>query len=111
ERVLEDVMERLVVEEVADREMDPERARGAHAEPGVEDELGALVRGIVGVARKRAGVAALAVAFEPIAAPRETEEEAVRSTVRKPAILLVAGAEVDGVEPAVRCLGQEPGRK
>src|SRR5438128_288472 len=91
--------------------MNPERARGAHAESGVEDELGALVRGIVGVARKRAGVAALAVAFEPIAAPREAEEEAVRSTVREPAILLVAGAEVDGVEPAIRCLGQEPGRK
>src|SRR5207248_4431347 len=69
---------------------DLDRAGGAHADAGVEDELGALVRGIVRVAGKGAGVAALAVAFEPIAPPCEPEEQAMRSAVRELVALLVA---------------------
>src|SRR5690349_6300460 len=81
QRVLEEVLEGLVVEEVLDFEVEPERPGGAGAGAGVEDELRGQAGRAVVVSRRRRGEAALGIAFEAVAAEREAQAQLVRRAV------------------------------
>ena len=107
ERVLEEVFERAIVEEVLGLDVDPERAGDARPEAGVEDELAAEQGGVVEVARHRRGDAHLAVAFDAVAAAREAEEEAVRRPIRETVSVREPVAAAARVEKAVRRFGEE----
>src|SRR3984893_7565982 len=58
-RVLEDVFEGAVVEQVFHLDVEPDRSHGAHAGPGVEEQLAGDEGGVEGVPRQRGGGAPL----------------------------------------------------
>src|SRR5213082_1644095 len=57
QRVLEEVFEGAVVEQVLRLEIEPERPDGPHADAGIEQQLGREQGGVVIVARHRRGEA------------------------------------------------------
>src|SRR5882724_10035555 len=54
-RVLEDVFEGAVVQQVLDLDVEPDRSYGAHAGSGVEEQRGAEEGGVEGVPGRRGG--------------------------------------------------------
>src|SRR5438105_702059 len=109
--VLKEVLKGAVVEEVLGFEVEPERAVGARAQSGVEEELRALEGRAVLVARHGGGEARFGVALEAVAAPGDPEEEAVRGAIGERLVLRGAGGEVSCLEKAVRSFREEACRQ
>src|SRR6267142_4993498 len=106
-RVLEDVFEGAVVEQVLDLDVEPDRSDGAYAGSGVEQHRGADEGCVEAVPRQRGGEAHLPVPFDAVAPVRETREQPMGRAVGE----LVAVAPVHGVEEAVGELAVEADRK
>src|ERR1700682_2131283 len=66
-RVLEDVFEGAVVEQVFHLDVEPDRSYGAHAGSGVEEQLAVDEGRVEGVPRQRGVEAHLPVTFEAVA--------------------------------------------
>src|SRR6266446_2964858 len=106
-RVLEDVFESAVVEQVLDLDVEPDRSHGAHAGSGVEEQLAADEGGVEGVSRQRGGEAYLPVTFDAVAPVCEAREHPMGRAVGQ----AVPVAPVHGVEEAVGELAVEVGRE
>src|SRR5712664_2712428 len=96
-RVLEDVFEGAVVEQVLDLDVEPDWSDGAHACPGVEEQRAVDEGRVEGVPRQRGGEAHLPVTFDAVAPVGEAHEQPMGRAVGQ----LVPVAPVHGVEETV----------
>ena len=78
QRVLEEVFVGAVVEQVLGLDVEPDGAGDASADAGVEQKLSGQGSGVEVVAGHRRGGVPFRVALQPVAAPGEPREEAVR---------------------------------
>src|SRR5438067_8885700 len=109
--VLEEVLLRLVVEEILDLEVDPQRPDGADAGAGVDAQLCGEAGAVERVAGHLAAEGEARIAFEAVATARQASEELVRRAVDE-VMALEAAAQVDGVQERVSGLGGDaPGQR
>src|SRR6267142_1606230 len=101
-RVLENVFEGAVVEEVLDLDVEPDRSYGADAGPGVEEQRTADEGRVEGVPRQRGGKAHLPVPFHAVAPLREAREHPMGRAVGQ-AVPVDAGlSDVERLHPPWR---------